>query len=249
MCLELIRFGRGALVRVHEPGEIALDPLPFGGEKLADSSRFHGLSVTCRPPQRRAAEGHSGRPVVRHSLRTLASHGRGRGFQSLVRSSGRARARRARNAGHGRDLARIVFAVISDIGGRTYHGTRGYFVDGGSTCSRTSASPGRPSDDPGELIGGDSGVRASGRAEPRRLGPVGPRDRVSLVVGAVVAARTSLPPAVAEFVTAFGGGVLLAAIALGLVPAADEAAGPAWTAAGLNLRNARLRGGGCLADA
>jgi hypothetical protein len=31
----------------------------------------------------------------------------------------------------------------------------------------------------------------------------------SLVVGAVVAARTSLPPAVAEFVTAFGGGVLL----------------------------------------
>jgi len=55
----------------------------------------------------------------------------------------------------------------------------------------------------------------------------------SLVVGAVVAARTSLPPAVAEFVTAFGGGVLLAAIALELVPAADEAAGPAWTAAGL----------------
>ena len=37
----------------------------------------------------------------------------------------------------------------------------------------------------------------------------------SLVVGAVVAARTSLPPAVAELVTAFGGGVLLAAIALG----------------------------------
>jgi zinc transporter ZupT len=49
----------------------------------------------------------------------------------------------------------------------------------------------------------------------------------SLVVGAVVAARTSLQPAVAEFVTAFGGGILLAAIALGLVPAADEAAGPA----------------------
>ncbi len=46
----------------------------------------------------------------------------------------------------------------------------------------------------------------------------------SLVVGAVVAARTSLPPAVAEFATAFGGGLLLAAIALELVPAADEAA-------------------------
>jgi hypothetical protein len=63
-CVELIRFGRGALVRVDEPGEIALDPLPFGGEKLTGSSRIHGLSVTCRPPQRRAAEGHSGRPVV-----------------------------------------------------------------------------------------------------------------------------------------------------------------------------------------
>ena len=55
----------------------------------------------------------------------------------------------------------------------------------------------------------------------------------SLVVGAVVAARTPLPPAVAEFATAFAGGVLLAAIALELVPAADEAAGSAWTAAGL----------------
>jgi zinc transporter, ZIP family len=55
----------------------------------------------------------------------------------------------------------------------------------------------------------------------------------SLVVGTVVAARTSLPSAVAEFVTAFGGGVLLAAITLELVPAADEAAGPAWTAGGL----------------
>jgi zinc transporter, ZIP family len=56
---------------------------------------------------------------------------------------------------------------------------------------------------------------------------------LSLVVGALVAAWTKLPSAVAEFVTAFGGGVLLAAIALELVPAADESAGPAWTAAGL----------------
>ena len=116
-CVELIRFGRGALVRVDEPGEIALDPLPFGGEKLTGSSRIHGLSVTCR--------------------------------------------------------------------GRTYHGKK-IFVDGGPTCSRTSASRGRPSDDPGELIGGDSGVRPSGRAEPRRLGSVGLAIGSSLVVGAVV---------------------------------------------------------------
>jgi hypothetical protein len=63
-CVELIRFGRGTLVRVNEPSEIALDPLPFGGEKLTGSSRIHGLSVACRPPQRRPAEGHSGRRVV-----------------------------------------------------------------------------------------------------------------------------------------------------------------------------------------
>jgi ZIP family zinc transporter len=56
---------------------------------------------------------------------------------------------------------------------------------------------------------------------------------LSLVVGAVVAARVRLPPAVAELVTTFGGGVLLAAIALELVPSADAAAGPAWTAGGL----------------
>jgi hypothetical protein len=49
---------------VNEPSEIALDPLPFGGEKLTGSSRIHGLSVACRPPQRRPAEGHSGRRVV-----------------------------------------------------------------------------------------------------------------------------------------------------------------------------------------
>jgi hypothetical protein len=107
------------------------------------------------------------------------------------------------------------------------------FVHRGPTCSRTSASRGRRSDDPGELIGGDSGVRASDRAERRASALWGLAIGSSLVVGAVVAARTSLPPAVAEFVTAFGGGILLPAIALGLVPAADEAAAPAWTAAGL----------------
>jgi hypothetical protein len=46
---------------------------------------------------------------------------------------------------------------------------------------------------------------------------------LSLVAGAVVAARTTLPAAVAELLTTFGGGVLLAAIALELVPSADEA--------------------------
>ena len=56
---------------------------------------------------------------------------------------------------------------------------------------------------------------------------------LSLVLGSIVAARTKLPPAVAEFLTTFGGGLLLAAVALELVPAADEAAGPAWTAGGL----------------
>jgi hypothetical protein len=88
-------------------------------------------------------------------------------------------------------------------------------VDDGPTCSRTSSSRGRPSDHPGELIGGDSGVRASGRRNFGALALWGITIGSSVVVGAVAAARTSLPPAVAEFVTAFGGGVLLAAIALG----------------------------------
>lgn len=56
---------------------------------------------------------------------------------------------------------------------------------------------------------------------------------LSLVLGAIVAARTRLPASVAELLTTFGGGVLLAAIAFELVPAADEAAGAAWTASGL----------------
>lgn len=55
----------------------------------------------------------------------------------------------------------------------------------------------------------------------------------SLFVGAVVAARTTLPDRFAATVTAFGGGVLLAAVALELVPEADELAGPAVTAIGL----------------
>lgn len=54
----------------------------------------------------------------------------------------------------------------------------------------------------------------------------------SLVVGALLAARVTLPGRVAATVTSFGGGVLLAAVALELVPEADERAGTWLTAAG-----------------
>jgi ZIP family zinc transporter len=55
----------------------------------------------------------------------------------------------------------------------------------------------------------------------------------SLVAGALLAALLELPERVAATVTAFGGGILLAAVALELVPEADREAGPALTAAGL----------------
>jgi zinc transporter, ZIP family len=55
----------------------------------------------------------------------------------------------------------------------------------------------------------------------------------SLVLGAVGAARLRLPARVAATLTAFGGGILLAAIALELVPEADRQAGGALTASGL----------------
>ena len=55
----------------------------------------------------------------------------------------------------------------------------------------------------------------------------------SLVAGAVAAALTSLPERVAAMLTAFGGGILLSAVALELVPEADRGAGAALTAAGL----------------
>jgi ZIP family zinc transporter len=55
----------------------------------------------------------------------------------------------------------------------------------------------------------------------------------SLLAGALAAAGLSLAPAVAALITAFGGGVLFAAVAFELVPEADEIAGPAWTAAGI----------------
>jgi ZIP family zinc transporter len=55
----------------------------------------------------------------------------------------------------------------------------------------------------------------------------------SLLVGATAAVLLRLRPALAALVTAFGGGILLAAIALELVPEADDRAGTALTAAGL----------------
>jgi ZIP family zinc transporter len=55
----------------------------------------------------------------------------------------------------------------------------------------------------------------------------------SLLAGALVAARLRLPERVAATLTAFGGGVLLAAVALELIPDADAGAGSALTASGL----------------
>jgi ZIP family zinc transporter len=53
----------------------------------------------------------------------------------------------------------------------------------------------------------------------------------SLVVGALLAAVTRLPARTAAVLTAFGGGILLAAVALELIPEADEGAGAPLTAA------------------
>jgi zinc transporter, ZIP family len=57
----------------------------------------------------------------------------------------------------------------------------------------------------------------------------------SLLVGAIVASRTTLPPRVAAIVTAFGGGILVASVALELIPDADEGAGPTLTAIGIAI--------------
>ena len=56
---------------------------------------------------------------------------------------------------------------------------------------------------------------------------------LSVVAGAVTAAVLRLPARVAAVVTSFGGGVLFAAVALELVPDADERAGRWLTAVGL----------------
>jgi zinc transporter, ZIP family len=55
----------------------------------------------------------------------------------------------------------------------------------------------------------------------------------SLVAGAVAAAVISLPARTAALLTAFGGGVLMAAIAFELMPEADREAGVALTVAGV----------------
>lgn len=55
----------------------------------------------------------------------------------------------------------------------------------------------------------------------------------SLVTGALVASATRLPERLAATITAFGGGVLLAAVALELVPEADSRAGTWRTGIGL----------------
>lgn len=58
---------------------------------------------------------------------------------------------------------------------------------------------------------------------------------LSLALGALVAARLRLPPRLAALITASGGGILLAAVALELVPEADAQAGTALTVGGLLL--------------
>jgi zinc transporter ZupT len=55
----------------------------------------------------------------------------------------------------------------------------------------------------------------------------------SLLAGAAVAAAVKLPARWAAMLTAFGGGILFAAVALELVPEADDEAGPGLTAIGL----------------
>ena len=61
---------------------------------------------------------------------------------------------------------------------------------------------------------------------------------LTLVVGAAAAGRLILPARAGAATTAFGGGLLLAAVALELVPEADAAAGAAVTAGGLVLGTA-----------
>jgi zinc transporter, ZIP family len=57
----------------------------------------------------------------------------------------------------------------------------------------------------------------------------------SLLAGAAVASKVKLPPRAAAMLTAFGGGILFASVALELVPDADEGAGIVGTAVGLGV--------------
>ena len=70
-------------------------------------------------------------------------------------------------------------------------------------------------------------------SEPGQAALVGLLVGASLVAGALLAARVQLSPRVAALITAFGGGILLAAVGTELVPAADEGAGQVGTAIGL----------------
>lgn len=70
-------------------------------------------------------------------------------------------------------------------------------------------------------------------SEPRLAVLVGLLVAASLAGGAVLAASLRLSPRLAALVTAFGGGILLAAVGLELVPSADEGVGRVGTALGL----------------
>ncbi|MDQ3147726.1 MAG: hypothetical protein M3R01_12500 [Actinomycetota bacterium] len=64
---------------------------------------------------------------------------------------------------------------------------------------------------------------------------VGVAIATSLFAGAIAGAWLHLPPRLSATITAFGGGILLAAVALDLVPEADHQAGTVLTALGLTV--------------
>ena len=70
-------------------------------------------------------------------------------------------------------------------------------------------------------------------SEPGLAALVGLLVGVSLAAGALLAAGVQLSPRLAALITSFGGGILLAAVGLELVPDADEGAGRVGTAIGL----------------
>jgi len=94
-------------------------------------------------------------------------------------------------------------------------------------------------------MGGPGGAGAGGPttgSAPYPLQPVnelgsalgvGAAIALSLIAGAAAGATLDLPSRLSATITAFGGGILLAAVALDLVPEADDRAGTALTAVGL----------------